>query len=325
MATVSRAYVQAIISAIPAHEEQILAAAGLDSSILRSDRLPLWVTYKLWDASRLFSSGPVLGFRAAEKLETGALGIVEYICRNSKTVGEALRALCEYINLLNDSLICALYQDEKTARLIPWMLHTSAGLHPQGVEFLFGFLRVVGRNLTSEKWNPELVCFHHQAEAPIQAYTDFFQAPVLFGSSIDELRFSKQTLDLPLSGSDARLKDFLSELATKEPAAQLHRSVSTILEAGLKEGILPGLRKIAAQMGMSERSVRRSLESQGSSYRKIIDGIRKKKALELLLMHNARTMELGSLLGFSEPAAFHRAFKRWFGEGPENFRKRLFP
>lgn len=325
MATVSLAYVQAILSASNADEEQILTAAGLDSSILRNDRLPLWVTYKLWDASRQFNSGPLLGFQAAEKLETGALGIVEYICRNSKTVGEALRDLCEYINLLNDSLFCALFQDEKTARLIPWMLHTSAGLHPQGAEFLFGFLRVVGQRLTSDKWNPELVCFHHQAEAPLQVYTDFFQAPVLFGSSIDELRFSRKTLDLPLTGSDARLKDFLSDLAVKKAPAQHLRNVSKILEDGLDKGTLAGIREIASQMGMSERTIRRSLESQGSSYRKILDGIRKKKALELLLMHNVSTTELGSLLGFSEQAAFHRAFKRWFGEGPENFRRRLFP
>jgi len=79
---------------------------------------------------------------------------------------------------------------------------------------------------------------------------------------------------------------------------------------------------LAARIGMSERTLQRKLSGQGTSHQKLLDEMRRELALRYLRDPNIAICEAAYLLGFSESSAFHRAFKRWTGATPSEFRSR---
>jgi len=79
---------------------------------------------------------------------------------------------------------------------------------------------------------------------------------------------------------------------------------------------------IARQLGMSERTLHRRLAEDGASYQELLEEVRKAAASRYLDESPLAISEIAYLLGYSEPAAFHRAFKRWYATTPEHFRTR---
>ena len=88
-------------------------------------------------------------------------------------------------------------------------------------------------------------------------------------------------------------------------------------------GELPEFETLAGEMNMTAATLRRRLHDEGTSYQSIKDQLRRDLAISYL-SHSARSaMDIGLELGFSERSAFHRAFKKWTGASPGEFRRRL--
>lgn len=83
----------------------------------------------------------------------------------------------------------------------------------------------------------------------------------------------------------------------------------------------PTAREVAEMVDMSERSLRRKLDDAGRSYRELLDAHRKKRALTLLMTEPKQVSELAEALGYTEPASFLRAFRRWTGTTPKLYRR----
>jgi AraC-like DNA-binding protein len=87
----------------------------------------------------------------------------------------------------------------------------------------------------------------------------------------------------------------------------------------------PPLERIARQLGRSERTLRRQLADEGAAYRSIVDNVRRARADVLLADASVSLAEVAFALGFSEHAAFSRAYKRWTGVSPMDARRRRDP
>jgi AraC-like DNA-binding protein len=156
-------------------------------------------------------------------------------------------------------------------------------------------------------------------------YRLFFGAPVRFDQAASALLFDEQFLDLPIRRSEGALRQFLrsapsniliryrqdSDLAArigsrlrKEPAAEW-----------------PGFDTVARQMRFSPASMRRRLAAEGQTFQQIKDEIRRRLAIEWLTNDASSVGEISIRLGFNEPSAFHRAFRKWTGQSPGAFRK----
>jgi AraC-like DNA-binding protein len=83
------------------------------------------------------------------------------------------------------------------------------------------------------------------------------------------------------------------------------------------------IERVARDLGTSRRTLQRRLAAAGASYQDLLDETRREAAERYLAESSLSIAELGYLLGYSEPSAFHRAFKRWFGRSPQAFRERL--
>ncbi|WP_434730340.1 AraC family transcriptional regulator [Rhizobium binae] len=155
-------------------------------------------------------------------------------------------------------------------------------------------------------------------------YRLFFGAPVRFSQPISRLGFDSALLGLPISRSDQALKQFLR-------GAPANILVRYRYDAGIAAAVRRRLSQttpalwlnfasLAAEMRMPPSTLRHRLHDEGQSYAAIKDEIRRDLAAELLLNTSKTISEIAVQLGYSEPSAFFRAFRKWMGKSPETFR-----
>lgn len=156
-------------------------------------------------------------------------------------------------------------------------------------------------------------------------YRLFFGAPVQFSQAVSGLAFDRTVLKLPIVRTEQALKQFLR-------GAPANILVRYRYDAGLAASVRKRLRQIspnawssfsdlAAQMRMSPSTLRHRLHGEGQSYAGIKDEIRRDLAIDLLLHGESSVGEIAAQLGYSEPSAFHRAFRKWTSKSPSAFRR----
>lgn len=147
--------------------------------------------------------------------------------------------------------------------------------------------------------------------------------PIRFGAAENRIVFSKALLDLPLPGADpinhARLlglcEQFAAEMAFETtPVSRL----VAVLEGATS--LTVSLAHVAAELGYSERGLRRQLDRSGTSYRKLLDQVRERRARALLSSGTQPIKAIAGALGFESSSNFARSFKRWTGLSPKAFR-----
>jgi AraC-like DNA-binding protein len=187
-------------------------------------------------------------------------------------------------------------------------------------EFVFASFALRARAATGQRFALRAVRFAHPNDAVARdRYEQTFAAPVTFGCTIDELEFDADQLELRLATADpitsAALEVKVATLAgeTSGRSAFLDR-VRRVAASNLAEQA--SLESVASQLGISARTLRRHLEQEGSSLRALVDDVRRERADELLAA-GAAVKEIAFELGFSEPSAFSRAYKRWTGRPPK--------
>lgn len=181
-----------------------------------------------------------------------------------------------------------------------------------------------GRKLTGQRITPLRVSFRHKPIGDAGEHQEFFGLPIQFGASADEIVFSRETLDLPLIQANSSLHQRALEhiLARVDPLIDL-RPVGAALRQRLLRTLherIPRKPDIARSMGMSTRTLQRRLEGEGTTFEVVLDRTRRDLALEFLVDPSRASFEIAGLLGYGEPSTFFRAFRRWFGCTPKEWR-----
>jgi AraC-like DNA-binding protein len=154
----------------------------------------------------------------------------------------------------------------------------------------------------------------------------FFRCPVAYDQVTNSVSFSSRHLDAELLRDEGELAEFL-RLApfhiVVEPLASTH-SITHRIRAILGDDFrceLPSFEELTGLLNMSARTLRRRLEKEGSSYQRIKDNARRDLAISLLHREGMTVSEVAELVGFSDPSAFHRSFKKWTGQSPGSYRE----
>lgn len=152
----------------------------------------------------------------------------------------------------------------------------------------------------------------------------FFHCPIDFGGGHHRVTFSARHLSAPVVRSEADLKAFLPNapyhLVIKPVASD--GSIASRIQHLLSEDLLepPGFEALTGMLNMSARTLRRRLEKEGTSYQRIKDNARRDAAITLLCRTRLPVAEIAVRVGFSDPSAFHRSFKKWTGLAPGEYR-----
>lgn len=157
------------------------------------------------------------------------------------------------------------------------------------------------------------------------ALCHFMPCPIAFNASTNSVTFSARHLEAPIIRSEADLAEFLPlapwymlvapEAGYQSTAARIRRLLGQDFTRPM-----PSFEELTRLLGMSARTLRRRLEKEGTSYQRIKDTARRDIAIGLLRDQRLSAVTVAERLGFSDPSAFHRSFRRWTGRSPGQFR-----
>ncbi len=153
----------------------------------------------------------------------------------------------------------------------------------------------------------------------------FFPCPVDYDQPVNAVTFSSRHLDAELVRDEADLEEFLKlapYYVVIEPAAAT-RSVTHRIREIIGDDFrheLPSFEDLTGLLNMSARTLRRRLEKEGMSYQRIKDNARRDAAITMLSRDGMTVSEVAEMVGFSDPSAFHRSFKKWTGQSPGSYR-----
>jgi AraC-like DNA-binding protein len=327
-ATASIRTVQALFAAatsLGADRAELLEAAGIDLDFLAQidGRVPIKQLSHIWlEASRL-SGDPHFGLRAAMNVPAGAFGVVEFAASRNLTLEAAYRQFTRYARLLVDGVNVELRVDGDNAVLT---YHRSPEVPPfrHMLEYTLALCYLIGRRLARRPWKPTLVTFAHQAPPDTSLHEEVFDSPVVFDRDNASIIFDREYLRLPLADADpmmlAILENRLDMMLTELPDLPVSSKVRRVVSSLLSSGESPRLEEAAKALGVSARTLQRRLRDEGNNYHDVIEDLRRDMAVGYLGVEELAICDVAYLLGFSEPSAFHRAFRRWMGMTPAEYR-----
>jgi AraC-like DNA-binding protein len=291
----------------------------LDALKDRDRRLPRELAVRTWLAASTVTNDDVFGLHVAEQAPVGMYGALELAIRSSPTVGQALGQLARYYSIVSNLSSVGIETDADVVRITHNATSASAV-----VDNLFVTIVRVGRELTKTPFLPRAVNLLRLAPRVRGDHERFFCAPVHFSSDENALVFDAATLDLPLVTADPELHAALLQrtetiLNALPSSDRFLRTVRVALIKSLQSGTGTSLEVLARMLDMSVRTLQRRLSENATTQSELVDSVRHELALSYIA-DDVSSIEVAYLLGFSEAAAFHRAFKRWTGTTLREFR-----
>ncbi|TFW29020.1 AraC family transcriptional regulator [Duganella callida] len=285
--------------------DALFRQAGLDEgdglacdALTLSDKLS-----HLWELLVQQSGDPTIGLKIATPHRLGWLGVMGHIMLVSPTVQSSIER-CQGHTRVGLVLPGA-------RRVVP----------QQRYDFVWCvLLRSLRCAAGRDDIAPVVVEYSFPEPASARVYQDTFGCPVRFDMPHNVMEFSDTDLVSALPANPPLLdgggEKVLASLAAAQPPT-FSAKVQTLLASLLPKGP-PHRDDVAAQMMMSERTLQRRLAEEGTSFTNLVDDTRRELARQSLSAGELSLKMLSFQLGFSEPSAFYRACKRWFGMAPSD-------
>lgn len=314
-------------AAAGASAPDLCAASGFDRGLATDPdaRVAMDVVDRLWEAAAAATGDPTFGLRAALGLRPGMFDVIDYAVRTAPTLRIAIERLIRYDRLVRDAGALGLTVEGDRARLA-YADRPAATPSRHATECKLASLLVIARQLTGRPLVATAVGFRHPAPADVALHARVFGVAPRFAAADDVLELAAAELDAPCPDADPALWRIVERhaealLAARPAPAQLTARVRHHLTTALADGGAT-LAATAAHLRLSERSLQRRLADEGTTFEALLDELRRELARRYLGDRALALGEVAYLLGYSEPSAFHRAFKRWTGTTPAEARRR---
>lgn len=301
-----------------------LAAAGLDDRHLQDPdaRISVLRTRALWRFLLRAIPDDDLGLRWGGALRARDAGIVGYAMIHSPDLGAALERLARYAKILETSAPPTFSRSTDEGIYAYLVDPREAVSQGRQLDFELAALMAVVREITTSDLRPRRVELAHRPP-DLGRHRAYFGAPVEAGCARAAVVFPTSQLAIPVHGADDQLGRYLDDHAEQilrqlAPKGSLLERVERAMWATLKEGDL-SVEAVARSLDLSVRSLQRQLHASGTSFSRLRDELRREMAVELIGDRTLAVAEVAYLLGYSEPATFRRAFRRWFGVAPRHF------
>lgn len=302
--------------------DRLLAAPGLtDSPAIAYDAL-----CDLYEAAARATGDAAFGLHVGEQSAARHYGLLGYVAANRETLGDALASLVELQRVWTDAVGIEVRRSRGAVaigyrhrgRIAPERRRQEC---EQMLAAILGFVR----DALAAPVRPIEVRFEHRPPPDRSEYDRLFQAPVLFDAPATEIVFDAELLRAPIAEADPVLGALVRDqaeaaLAARADTESLAERIRRDLRARLLEGAPASLADAAARAGLGARSLQRRLAAHGLAFRDLAEQARLDCARTLLLDPRLGLAEIAHRLGYSQPSAFHRAFRRAFGTTPRQFR-----
>ena len=307
----------------------LLVRSAIEETALEAgdSRIPLNCYAALMRAGQELSGDPALALHFGEAFDMAELSVVGLMGRSVGSAAEGLPLLNRYARLVVDVET----DGEERYRLDRegdefWFVDArrDPNAFPEITESSFARMAAMGRRFFPGARHFTQVHFTHPMPVYRDEYQRIFEVPLVFGSARnaflladgwDRLSYQMQpryALDIFRAHAEGLLERL-------DSAASLRGRVETLLAAALPRRRASAA-AVAAELGLGEQTLYRRLKAEGTTFERIADELRHRLAVRYLREERLSAKETAYRLGFSDPAAFSRAFKRWTGHSPSAFR-----
>ena len=300
--------------------EALLAAAALDRADLTSPdvRVPCDAYGAVLTRAQQQRFTPNLALELARVTPIGAWPLIDYLIVTADTVEAGVRQLARYLQISGAPFSIQVRDDVEPIRVELTTLTA-----PFAMEFEAALIVLHFRKEADGVFDVS-VSFTHALDDGAE-FSRILGCPVASNAPWSGISLSRQTWRLPLRRRDPVLRQVLErhadEILARLPARTgLALEVQRLLAARVTGGDTR-IEWVGRELGMSARTLQRRLADEGLSFQKLLDDARKVAAGRHLAESTLAIGEIAYILGYSEAAAFHRAFKRWYGTTPETFRE----
>lgn len=307
---------------------EFLESAGLDPSIRESpdNRITLEQMFELTYKALELTGDEYIGLRQG-KMFTGLSSILGYVMMNCKDFGEAMGKYCIYQKLTDETKRVEMLYEKDTVVLKLDAAFEQYNRDRQLTDYRLAATVSFYKILTGKNLQLNEVRLRYDPPETIFEYEQVFKCPLQFNNSMNALVFSKEQLRTPIKQPNRDLMELFEGHARvileKFLNIESHCKKTTRLIMDSLKGEVPTINTIAKRMAMSVRNLQLKLKEEGASFRELLDTIRKDLSIEYLKDRSMSITEVSYLLGFSEPSAFHRSFKRWTDSGPAAYRNNM--
>lgn len=301
--------------------------AGFDPALLRDERVRVSAeTYDRLQLLALQHTGDrALGIHMGEHASMGAFNVVGSLVMHCRTIREALDVFFRYHRIISDCAESELVEEGDTAKLVyRYPVSKHADCNRLRGELGPTRLTLIGRAFAGDAASLSEVWFEHPEPTYAEEYERIFRAPVRFEQSCTALFGPRALLDAAQLHDNPTLYKVLREQAERQ-LSELEgaRSVSERLEQFILQSydeVNPDMATLSRRLGIGERTLRRRLKEEGTSFGRVLDAALGQVAQRILSEPETTIQEAAYRMGFSEASSFHRAFKRWTGTTPRQFR-----
>ncbi|SHO58937.1 AraC-like transcriptional regulator QhpR [Vibrio quintilis] len=266
------------------------------------------------------------GLHYGKQFQPQSLGLIGYIGLCSATLEEALRNVASAFHWHQHDTFVQLADMKDCWRFDYQIRHGAIIYRRQDAELTLGMIMNLIRSATGIKWAPREVHFEHPRPEQWHDHCKVFDAPVYFDQPYNSLIIPKADVMRPMPNHDPMLLsvmlDALQHLNTTSYRQNIVEQTRAQIQISLIHGE-PDLEATADQLGMSRWSLQRRLQQENITFSRLVDHVRCELATHYLKQQKLPISEMGMLLGYSETSAFSRAFKRWFGVSPRQFRQHM--
>ncbi|MDX1696343.1 MAG: AraC family transcriptional regulator [Ketobacteraceae bacterium] len=298
------------------------------SKVERSnERINIAVYDRVQEKAMEVLDDPALGLHMGERTSPSALGLLGHLLISAPTILDSFRLFFKYHRLVSDAEPSELSVEGEYATLTYDFPRSTPVCNRIRAEFGLVQVGMLGRSMLGTELNAVEVRFEHEPTAYLDEYQRVFNAPILFNQPRTQIVFPVSILRRSLLHSDATMHALLMEEADKQ-LEQLRgrKTIADEVEQFLlhsMEDHKPTINRVADHFGINERTLRRKLESQETSFSELLGKVQCKYAKNLLKDTRVPVESIAERLRFSEPSAFYRAFKRWTGLTPAEYRDRV--
>lgn len=307
--------------------EQLLGPQGIDPARLAEadGRFDLEEFARLQVRAIDLTRDEALGFHMAERTPDSAFDLIAPLVFHSPTLRDALGLCIQFQGLLMDDSRIALRETGTTAALHYHFVRSIERADRMHAEFVVAALLRLVRVFGGPGVAPKVASFEHPPPAHTLEYARVFGDGVRFGQPTTALTFDRAVLDRVQLHQHPELFTMLrsqAERALERVAVGLRPSdqVKRYLLAR-PAGRIPDISTAARDLGLSARSLRRRLAADATSYRSLVRKTLEATAGHLLRNPRRSIQDTARALGFSNVGAFHRAFRRWTGMTPTQYRE----
>ena len=313
-----------LVRELGADPDSLAPTPGFDMGGLGDpSRVLDYFTYShLLDAAARATSCPHFGLLLGERHDLSIVGPLGLLAKHCATVGAALGTLSRYHSIHSQGAVYRLHRDGAVAFFIRESNVPALAHETQLQDISLCEIAQLVRELCGSAWRPAAIYFTHGEPAHPEVYRRIFGCPVYFSQDVQAIALPAADLNRPLALADPATRQFL-ETQLSVQAMSKTRPLSDKVRDAIKDQMATGtctVEAVAEQLSLHSRTVHRRLKAESTTFSRLLEETRRDLATGLLAQTRLSVGQISLTLGYSESAAFSRAFTRWFGISPSHWR-----